>query len=179
MCFYRRHTGPVSGAATTEMMRILLAIDGSNCSNAAVREVARRPWPDGSKLKVITVMEVTPIPALPTLEIDNYRNDLSQALEQAARDRARAIIDSAVAAIQEGEGRDLTITAKILNGSPKHLILDEAERWEATLIVVGAHDYQNAERTLFGSVSQTVALNAKCSVEIVRQPKREKKGGKK
>lgn len=160
-------------------MRILLAIDGANCSKAAVEEVARRPWPAGSKLKVITVIETPLIPVMPMPDIDNYRTDLSEAIEGAARDRARALIDSAVASIQEGEGRDLIISGKILKGSPKRLILDEAERWEATLIIVGAHNYQNAERVLFGSVSQTIAINAKCSVEIVRRPKPEKKSARK
>ena len=35
-------------------MKILLAVDGSPCSTAAIAEVARRPWPDGSSIKVLT-----------------------------------------------------------------------------------------------------------------------------
>jgi hypothetical protein len=35
-------------------MKILLAVDGSPCSDAAVEEVSRRPWPDGSSIKVLT-----------------------------------------------------------------------------------------------------------------------------
>jgi hypothetical protein len=33
-------------------MKILLAIDGSNCSEAAVNTIAGRPWPEGSELKI-------------------------------------------------------------------------------------------------------------------------------
>ena len=31
-------------------MKILLAVDGSECSDAAVEEVTARPWPDGSEV---------------------------------------------------------------------------------------------------------------------------------
>lgn len=46
-------------------MRILLAIDGSECSRAAVHEVASRIWEEGSKLKILAVNAVPypyPIP---------------------------------------------------------------------------------------------------------------------
>jgi nucleotide-binding universal stress UspA family protein len=46
--------------------------------------------------------------------------------------------------------------------------VDEAEEWDADLIVVGSHGYQSWERMLLGSVSQSVAAHAECSVEIVR-----------
>ena len=39
-------------------MRILLAIDGSPYSDAAVEEVAQRPWASGSEILVITAFEV-------------------------------------------------------------------------------------------------------------------------
>jgi hypothetical protein len=45
-------------------MKILLAVDGSSCSDAAVDEVARRPWPAGSSVKVLTAFEL-PTPPTP------------------------------------------------------------------------------------------------------------------
>jgi hypothetical protein len=38
-------------------MKILLAVDGSPCSDAAVREVARRPRPAGSRIRIISAVE--------------------------------------------------------------------------------------------------------------------------
>ena len=64
----------------------------------------------------------------------------------------------------------LSITTSVIEGSPKSVILEEAESFGADLIVVGSHGYGAVERFLMGSVSQTVALHAKCSVEIVRIP---------
>ena len=48
-------------------------------------------------------------------------------------------------------------------------ILDDAERFGADLIMVGSHGYGPVKGFLMGSVSQAIALNAKCSVEIVRK----------
>ena len=44
-------------------MKILLAVDGSECSNVAVKEVARRPWPAGSEVKILSVAESPVTPA--------------------------------------------------------------------------------------------------------------------
>ena len=65
----------------------------------------------------------------------------------------------------------LTVTTVAIEGSPKSVILEEAEKFGADLIVVGSHGYGMVEGFLLGSVSNAVALHAKCSVEIVRSPK--------
>ncbi len=63
---------------------------------------------------------------------------------------------------------DLEVSTQVLEGSPKKVIVEEAERWGADLIIVGAHGHGPAERFLLGSVAQEVAVHAPCSVEIVR-----------
>jgi nucleotide-binding universal stress UspA family protein len=42
------------------------------------------------------------------------------------------------------------------------IIIEEAERWGANLIVVGAHGYRGYERFLLGLVSQAVTSQASC-----------------
>lgn len=146
-------------------MKILLATDGSSFSDAAVNEIATRPWPEGSEVRIISVFEP---PALPTMETwippDNY----IEALEKAAEDQARAIVSNAAVRIS-GEQRDrLRIATAIVKGHPKHAIIQEADAWQADLIVVGSHGYRGLTKLWLGSVSQAVASHAKCSVEIVR-----------
>ena len=63
----------------------------------------------------------------------------------------------------------LAISAVAIEGSAKSVILQEAERFGADLIVVGSHGHGAVASFLLGSVSQSVALHAKCSVEIVRK----------
>ena len=45
-------------------MKILLAIDGSECSDEAVSEVANRPWPAGTEIKVFSAAKLM-IPNIP------------------------------------------------------------------------------------------------------------------
>ena len=63
----------------------------------------------------------------------------------------------------------LSISTKVINESPKHGILNEAETFGADLIVIGSHGQSALSRFLLGSVSHAVALHADCSVEIVRK----------
>lgn len=48
----------------TNNMKILLAVDGSQCSDEAIEEIARRPWPERSEIKVLTAFEL-PLPPTP------------------------------------------------------------------------------------------------------------------
>jgi nucleotide-binding universal stress UspA family protein len=135
-------------------MKILLAVDGSSCSDAAVDEVARRPWPAGSSVKVLTAFEL-PI---------NYFQEMDIALRKQAED----IIDRALQKLKARVDKSISIDAVLLPGPPRTVILEEAESWGADLIVLGSHGYRAWERFLLGSVSQAVVSHAKCSVEVVR-----------
>jgi nucleotide-binding universal stress UspA family protein len=86
-----------------------------------------------------------------------------------AREQAEAAVKDAVERIESGKTSRLEITTKIISGSAREMILDEAERWDADLIVLGSHGYRGWRRFLLGSVSHAVATHAHCSVEIVRQ----------
>lgn len=146
-------------------MKILLAIDGSAFSDAAVDEIAQRPWPDRSEVKIISVVEP---PLLPTVETwvppDNY----IEALEKASEDAARSVTRKAADRITTKQQDALRLTTEIIRGYPKQAILDVADQWDADLIVVGSHGYRGLTRVWLGSVSQAVSSHAKCSVEIVR-----------
>jgi nucleotide-binding universal stress UspA family protein len=148
-------------------MKILLAVDGSPCSDVAVEEIGRRPWPDGSSVKVLNTFEL-PLPATPEgwALPPNYFDEVDQAVQK----QARSIIDRAVETLRTKLDRTITLESEFLPGPPPAVILDEAESWGANLIVVGSHGYGRWERFLLGSVSQSVVSHAKCSVEVVRCP---------
>ena len=144
-------------------MKILIAVDGSECSDVVVEEVANQPWPADSALRIISVAE--------TLSLDElslpprYREDI----EKAAQQRAQTIVERAIARLRDSDARFLPISSTVVIDSPKDAIVEEAERWGADLIVVGSHGYRGPDRALLGSVSQAVATQAKCSVEIARR----------
>jgi nucleotide-binding universal stress UspA family protein len=147
-------------------MKILLATDGSDYSKAAVNSVAERPWPEGSEVTIVSAME---IPYAPTTEAWVLPNSYYSELDRVARVQAEAAVKYAVERIESGKAPGLEIITKIISGSAREVILDEAERWGADLIVLGSHGYNGWQRVLLGSVSHAVATHAHCSVEIVRQ----------
>ncbi|HKR58953.1 MAG TPA: universal stress protein [Pyrinomonadaceae bacterium] len=146
-------------------MKILLALDGSACSDAALAEVAARPWPAGSQFRVLTAYE---LPLMPTPEAWAISPDYCDRLTEAVREQAQKISENASVILSKAFGESVAVTSRIVVGSPKSAILEEAESWDADHIVVGSHGYGTWERFLLGSVSQAVVSHAKCSVEVVR-----------
>lgn len=147
-------------------MKILLAVDGSACSNAAVASVAARPWPPGSSLKIISAVE---LPFMPTPETWALPDSYYAQLEEAAQEQAQKAVDDAAARLAQSQ---LEITTEVQNGRARDVILNEAENWKADLLVVGSHGYSGWQRFWLGSVSQSIASHAHCSVEIVRCPQK-------
>jgi len=148
-------------------MKILLATDGSECSAEAARSIANRPWPDGTHVRVVTVTEM-PVAIAPESWVlpEGYYDEI----ERASRSSADAAVAEAAKIVADGLGERAVVETAVLEGAPKHAIVDDAERWGADLLVVGSHGYTALERFLLGSVSQSIAHHAKCSVEIVRSP---------
>jgi nucleotide-binding universal stress UspA family protein len=132
-----------------EPFKILLATDGSECSKAAVRSVAERPWPAGSEFRILSVVE----PSAPLLK------DMQRAQQ------AVCVAETILC----GAGLQASTTIAVPSATPKELILSEASEWGAELIVVGSHGRRGVNRFLLGSVSEAVALHAQCSVEIIRR----------
>lgn len=146
-------------------MKILLAIDGSPFSDAALDEVCRRPWPDNARVMVITAFEA---PLAVTPEVWALPPDYYEQVEHAVRLHADSVMEAAVRKLIAALGPAVEVKGKCVAGSPQRVILDEAESWRADLIVVGSHGYPAWERLLLGSVSQAVVSHARCSVEVVR-----------
>ena len=148
-------------------MKIILATDGSPFSIAMVKEFAKRPLPSNTKVKIISVyegaslMNVAPMGVL-TEYYGNEDVNSSKFAENSVDEAAKII---------RNKNPELSIVTATIEGVPKTVIVDEAEKFGADLIVLGSHGYSVIDRLLLGSVSQSVALHAKCSVEIVRKKK--------
>lgn len=158
---------PWSTGSRERRMKVLLAIDGSSQSDAAVVQVAELPWPKGTEVEVLTVIHpAIPMFTEPTLVVAAMSTQEAEELRQ----RAQLLLDTAREQISR-RATNLTVTTKTLGGAPGPVIVQEARDWKADLIVVGSHGYGFVRRVLLGSVAGAVVANAPCSVQVVRSKK--------
>ena len=147
--------------------KILLAVDGSVYGEAAARAIAERPWPARSEVRVLSVVEVV-LPAMHALFDPPFvQSDEVQKLRVESVARAQRAVSDAVA-ILAPSGLAVSETISVLLDGTKEVILQEALDWGADWLFVGSHGRQGAERLLMGSVSEAIAMQANCSVEVVR-----------
>lgn len=143
-------------------VRLLIGVDGSVGSAAAVSALSMRHWPPGSEVKVVVAIDSAVSTALPV--------GAAVALEPAHREAREWLRHAVHRTARELHESGLDATPVVCEGSPKRVLVEEAERWEADCIFLGAKGMSRLERFLLGSVSAAVATRAHCSVEVVRQP---------
>ncbi len=146
-------------------MKILVAVDGSPSSCAAVAEVARRPWPENTQVRLLTADPPTPSTLLPSASPTTF--------DEIVRTQRRAALEHLEKALEvlAKDAPQLSVTTALVEGFPKDVIVSEAEHWDADLVVLGSQGHGPIRRFFIGSVSLYVAQRVPCSVEIVR-PKR-------
>jgi nucleotide-binding universal stress UspA family protein len=145
-------------------MKILLAIDDSKFSDAAVQMMIAQASPQNTEVRVLHVLEP------PSLLIGREMGGYDQGLEtvwQALREQAKALVEKTAAMLRNS---GYNVTPALDEGDPKSKIIDVAAEWNADLIVLGSHGRTGLDRFLMGSVADSVARHASCSVEIVRLP---------
>jgi len=147
--------------------KILLATDGSEFSERVARSIAERPWPAGTEIEVISVVELVLGTAQAWLEPPYVDSAQLEPLRVEAMQRAQDAVATAVEILSKAFPKVSESISVLLNG-PKAIIIEEADKTGADLIVVGSHGHRGMERFMLGSVSETVALHAHCSVEVIR-----------
>jgi nucleotide-binding universal stress UspA family protein len=150
-------------------MKILLAVDESKYSTAAVREVAKRPWPKGTTVRVLAVAE-----PFPPMAIEPWYGG-RESLVRIDKDLQKRARDLTKKTAEELKKKGIKTQTVVLEGDPRSRIVDEAEKWKADLIVMGSHGYTGIKRFLLGSVASSVMSHAPCSVEIVRQKEKKRR----
>lgn len=140
---------------------ILLATDGSEEANLALRTAVDLANTTNSELHAVTVGRVHPVGSY---EI-HY-----QELTEALRRQAQHVLDEQVKKIKEEGG---TVAGAHLETSdrPDEVIVRLSEELGAGLIVMGSRGRGGLRRALMGSVSDSVVRHAHCPVLVVRPDK--------
>ena len=142
-------------------MKIVLAIDGSRFSDAAVQLAMAQARPT-DEIRVLHVLE--PPTLLATREMGGYHSALEREWETEKK-VAHELVEK-TAELYRSKG--MKATGSVQEGDAKSTILQAAKEWRADLIVLGSHGRKGLEHFLLGSVAEAVARHAGCSVEIVR-----------
>jgi nucleotide-binding universal stress UspA family protein len=148
-------------------MKVLVPIDGSEASIAAVQEVAHCPLPPGSTIELLYAIH-SRLPVIP--DFPPWAVTIAAAHGESVRAQTQHAPQVLAAAAKhlETHQRHATVLTKTVEGVPKQEILREALAWNADRIVLGSHGRGRAQRAVLGSTASAVAAEAPCTVQIVR-----------
>jgi len=139
---------------TAKLEKLLLSADGSKFSEGAVREAIGLAKTCGSKLYVISVVEVNPeFVALAPGLIEKVEKETRQYLEDL---KGKAVKEGADCEIIVHEGEE-----------PYQYIVDEASKKRVEMIIMGRRGRTGLKRVMMGSVTAKVIGHAPCKVLIV------------
>lgn len=148
-------------------VKIIVGIDGSPASEAAVRAVAGRTWPARSEVILVSADELLlpeylgVIPPLAKVIAEDKQWQQEWAVKTTRRSAALL------------EETPLKVSEVFRQGDPKQELPKAAEEYRADCIFMGSVGFSNRlERFILGSVSAAVAARARCSVEVIRVPLR-------
>lgn len=142
-------------------MRVLIPIDGSECSKAAVDYIKERPWNKDDSFLLVHVVEPIPVDIGIAYIPAAYTPD-----EGAAFSQSEALLQVVLGDLKSVLTNQ--IDTKVIAGPAKAEIVDLAQEWKADLIVMGSHGRKGFNRLLLGSVTEDVMKSAPCSVTIVK-----------
>jgi nucleotide-binding universal stress UspA family protein len=140
-------------------MKILLCVDPSENSAAAVRAVAAQCRPQEVEVRVLHVLQPITLMAAPQMD-PMYTPEL-----QDEGGEARKLVDRIAGELRSAGFQAQSVVAK---GDIRETIVNIAETWPADLIVMGSRGHGGLKRLLLGSVAEFVARHAPCSVLIAR-----------
>lgn len=146
-------------------MKVIVAIDDSDFSSAALESVAFRSWSQDTEFLVISVVEPD-VPAYAnwhTSYVPLIGNAQSELLNSCAE-----LLEEKVNFLKERLPGHL-ITGKVLEGNIRDSIVKQATDWGADFIVMGSHGRTGFNKFLLGSVAESIVAKAPCSVEIIRR----------
>ena len=145
--------------------RILVAVDGSETSERALREGVRLAKEQHARLRLVHVVD--------ELTAAGERPATPRAFWKAVREVGERILESARASAAkygiEAETKlaEIRTFGSLVRRVP-NLIVDEADRWRADLVVIGTHGRRGMSKLLLGSVADGVVRTSATSVLLVR-----------
>ncbi len=141
--------------------KILVAIDGSHTSSLALQEAIKLAQEQSARLRLVHVIDEFPFITADTGVIDDTQ--LGEVLFKAGQN----IIDEAVAKVKAAGLEVETALPENLTQRIATVIVEEAKRWSADLVVVGTHGRRGIQHLVLGSVAEGVARAATMPILLI------------
>ena len=149
------------------MVNVLLAIDESIHSEAAIAAVCKRFSPETARIRLVHVVEWPRGLAAPFSFAEGpSAAECVLAVHDAMRHAGRDLLKRGETHLRNA---GFEVVSQLDEGDVRQVILEDAAAWPADMIVLGSHGRTGFNRFLLGSVSESVVRHAPCSVEIVRE----------
>ncbi|MCA9804807.1 MAG: universal stress protein [Cyanobacteria bacterium HKST-UBA02] len=155
-----------------ERLKVLIPVDFSRSARAALDLAASQLSADSNiSCKVVTAIEPVTY-YYQGLEMSSSTAAALMTEREKSIKRAGKELPDMGKALVEKFGRD-NVSFEVCDGYPADEIVDIARTWPADLIIMGSHGRQGFSKLILGSVSQSVAMHAPCSVIVIRSSKSE------
>lgn len=144
-------------------MKIILAVDDSPHSQAALEFVRRAHWIKEAR---IVVLSAVPVVVNVPLLVEVRGGTVDQEIQEINRRTAQELTSRCERQLKEA---GLSTVAQVELGDPREVIVRVAEEQNADLIVVGSHGRSGFTKLLMGSVASHVVTHAPCNVCVVKR----------
>lgn len=141
------------------MQNILVPIDLSEVTNAVIKQARCFAQSQASRL---WLLHVTP-PAPDSVPFNVDRDILRREAAKRLRDQRLQLRQLA----QQLREERTQVSTRFVRGTVNTIILAEARRIQADLIIIGSHSHGNIYHAIFGGVGQKVMRSAPCPVMLV------------
>ena len=145
-------------------MKVLCALDGSKHSRWAVDVLKRVPFPEGSSLLLVHVLDLARL-RLPK-DVGGMAEGAMKRARIMAEEIGRGLLERTKGALQSVWG---PVESRIIRGHPAEAIVRTADRQKAELIVMGSRGMTDVRAFLLGSVSRKVVMHAGCPVLLIKK----------
>ncbi|MEK7316304.1 MAG: universal stress protein [Candidatus Eisenbacteria bacterium] len=142
-------------------MKVLIGVDDSPFSLAAIEHVKTMTWPERTEFHVISAS--APVFVGPGEAA--APGAIAEIIEQQERFH-RGLADKAAASLKAA---GFNATAKMVPSDPRGALVDAAKNLSADLVVVGSHGRSGLTKLLLGSVATHVVTHAPCTVLVVKR----------
>jgi len=145
--------------------KILVPLDGSRTSMRGLNEAIRLAQHHEAKVRLIHVVDAFIV--TPALEAGRYIDDIQKSF----RASGTRLLDKAAALVRRRGLEVDTVMFETVGGRAADVIVTQARKWRADIIVIGTHGRRGLGRLVMGSDAEQIIRSSPVPVLTVRAAK--------